>query len=178
MVIRQVNEVADFIKENNNIQECELAPARYIAFNNGVIDLNADTLELQDFTPDKVFVHKLNVDFIIPADVSNNEDNIAFVDKFFHDITAGDIELITLLYELIGYCCYRGCEYHSFYLFSGKGGNGKSTFFQIVKAIVGSSCMSMNLKELTTDKFAPVNLHNMTCNIASDETNLNVLDTR
>lgn len=149
-----------------------------MAFPIGILDLEADTLELQDFTPDIVLTRKLNVDFIDPLSVPDNMDNIAFADKFFHDITSGDMELMTLLYELIGYCCYRDCNYNSFYLFSGSGGNGKSTYFKVIKAIVGSSCMNMNLKELTTDKFAPVNLHNMTCNISADESNLNVLDTR
>ena len=149
-----------------------------LAFLIGILDLEADTLELQDFTPDIALTSKLNVDFIDPATIPDNEDNIAFVDKFFHDITSGDMELMTLLYELIGYCCYRDCNYHSFYLFSGSGGNGKSTYFKIIKAIVGSACMNMNLKDLTTDKFAPVNLHHATCNVSSDEGNLNVLDTR
>lgn len=120
LVIRQVNEVADYIKEDDTVIEGELAPARYIAFNNGILDLEADTLQLQEFTPDIVLTHKLNVDFVAPADVPYNEDDIAFVDNFFNSITKGDTELITFLYELIGYCCYRGCDYHSIYLFSAR----------------------------------------------------------
>lgn len=178
LVNRQVDEVMGYIRRKSINCEGAMAPARYIAFNNGIIDLEANTLQLQEFTPDIVLTHKLDVDFIDPSTMSGNEDNIAFVDKFFNDITNGDTELITLLYELIAYCCYRECNFHSFYLFSGSGGNGKSTYFKVVKSIVGSACMNMNLKELTTDKFAPVNLHNMTCNISSDEMNLNILDTR
>lgn len=147
-------------------------------FKIGIIDLEADTLQVQEFTPDIILTHKLSVDFIDPATVPDNEDNIAFVDKVFNDWTMGDTELITLLFELIAYGCYRSSEFHSFYLFSGLGGNGKSTYFKIVKAIVDSACVSMNLKELTNEKFAPVNLHNMTCNISADEMNINVLDTR
>ena len=120
LVIRQVNEVADYIKENSAVPEGELAPARYIAFNNGIIDLEADTLQLQEFTPDIVLTHKLNVDFVDPSLAPYNEDDVAFVNNFFNAITKGDTELITLLYELIGYCCYRGCDYHSIYLFSAR----------------------------------------------------------
>lgn len=121
LVIRQVNEVADYIKEDDTVQEGELAPARYIAFDNGIIDLEADTLQLQEFTPDIVLTHKLNVDFVDPSLTPFNEDDISFVDNFFHSITKGDTELIIFLYELIGYCCYRGCDYHSIYLFSARG---------------------------------------------------------
>lgn len=177
LVNRQVDEVMAYIRRHSVNCEGELAPARYIAFNNGIIDLEADELELQEFTPDIVLTHKWNVDFVDPSSIPDNEDNIAFVDKVYNDWTGGDKELITLLDELTAYCGYRGCDYHSFYLFSGLGGNGKSTYFKSTRAIIGSACMSMNLKELTTDKFAPVNLHNMTCNISADEMNLNVLDT-
>ena len=165
LVNRQVDEVMAYIRRHSVNREGELAPARYIAFNNGIIDLEADELELQKFTPDIVLTHKWNVDFVDPSSIPDNEDNIAFVDKVYNDWTGGDKELITLLDELTAYCGYRGCDYHSFYLFSGLGGNGKSTYFKSTRAIIGSACMSMNLKELTTDKFAPVNLHNMTCNI-------------
>lgn len=120
LVNRQYDEVIGYITRKSVNFEGELAPARYIAFNNGILDLEADTLELQNFTPDIVLTHKLNVDFVAPADVSDNEDNIAFVDKFFNGITKGDTELVTLLYELIGYCCYRGCDFHSIYLFSAR----------------------------------------------------------
>lgn len=177
LVNRQIDEVTAYIRRHSVDCETEVAPARYIAFNNGIIDLEADTLQLQEFTPDIVLTHKWNVDFVDPSSIPDNEDNIAFVDKVYNDWTGGDKELITLLDELTAYCGYRGCDYHSFYLFSGLGGNGKSTYFKTNKAIIGSACMSMNLKELTTDKFAPVNLHNMTCNISADEMNLNVLDT-
>ena len=177
LVNRQMDEVTAYIRRHSVDCETEVAPARYIAFNNGIVDIEADTLQLQDFTPDIVLTHKLNVDFVNPATVPDNEDNIAFVEKVYNDWTNEDKELITLLDELTAYCGYRGCDFHSFYLFSGLGGNGKSTYFKIVKAIVDSACMSMNLKELTTDKFAPVNLHNMTCNISADEMNLNILDT-
>lgn len=176
LVNRQIDEVIGYIKRKSVKYNVELAPARYIAFNNGIIDLEDDTLEVQNFTPDIILTHKLGVDFVNSC--TANEDDIAFVNKFFNDLTLGDNELTTLLYELIGYCCYRNCDYHSFYLFSGAGGNGKSTFFKVIKSIVGSCCMNMNLKELTTEKFAPVNLHHMTCNISSDESNLNILDTR
>lgn len=177
LVQRQIDEVFGYIRRKSIHCKSELAPARYIAFNNGIIDLEADTLQLQPFSPDIVLTHKLGIDFVNPFSVPNNEDNIAFVHKFFHTITGGDTELITLLDELNCYCCYRGSEYHSFYLFSGAGGNGKSSYFKVVNAIVGSLCMNINLKELTSEKFAPANLVGITCNISSDETALHNLDT-
>lgn len=120
LVNRQYDEILGYITRKSVHCESELAPARYIAFNNGILDLEADTLQLQEFTPDIVLTHKLNVDFVVPADVPDNEDDIVFVDNFFNAITKGDTELITFLYELIGYCCYRGCDYHSIYLFSAR----------------------------------------------------------
>lgn len=123
LVNRQIDEVTGYIRRKSVNLVGKLAPARYIAFNNGIIDLEADTLQLQEFTPDIVLTHKLSVDFVVPSDASNIEDTIAFVDKFFCDLTMGDTDLTTLLYELIGYCCYRGSDKHGFYLFSGLGAN-------------------------------------------------------
>lgn len=57
------------------------------------------------------------------------------------------------------------------------GGNGKSKYFNIINAIVGSSCMNISLNELTKQRFAPVNLCDKTCNISPDETNIEILDT-
>lgn len=121
LVNRQIDEVSAYIRRKSINLVGEIAPARYIAFNNGIIDLEADTLQLQEFSPDIVLTHKLCVDFVTPT--TGNEDTIAFVDKFFYDLAMGDTELITLLYELIGYCCYRGSDKHAFYLFSGVGAN-------------------------------------------------------
>ena len=120
LVNRQIDEVTAYIRRHSVDCETEVAPARYIAFNNGIIDLEADTLQLQEFTPDIVLTHKLNVDFVDPSRTPFNEDDISFVDNFFIAITKGDTELIIFLYELIGYCCYRGCDYHSIYLFSAR----------------------------------------------------------
>lgn len=143
----------------------------------GILDLKAKKLVLQKHTPDIILTHKINVDFVDPATVPNNESNIAFVNKFFHDIANGDRKLITLLYELIGLCCYRSARFEIAYIFNAPGGNGKSKYFDVIQALADNSCSDLCLKDIVNNRFSLHNLYNMTVNISNDEEQLNVIDT-
>ena len=144
-----------------------------IAFNNGVYNL--ETGRLSKFDADKfIFTSKLKVDFVNPS--SADADTIAFVDKFFNDIAMGDTELITLLYEIIGSCCYRSSDLEMCFICHGNGGNAKSRFFDIIQALVGSSCSNLRLRDIMNNRFAVSNLQNMTVNISHDEEQMTVND--
>lgn len=145
----------------------------YIAFNNGVYNLQ--TGRLSKFDADKfIFTSKLGVDFVNPS--SADADTIAFVDKFFNDIAMGDTELITLLYEIIGSCCYRSSDLEMCFIFHGNGGNAKSRFFDIIQALVGSSCSNLRLNDIVNNRFSISNLQGMTVNISHDEEQMTVTD--
>ena len=145
----------------------------YIAFNNGVYNLQ--TGRLLKFDADKfIFTSKLEVDFVNPS--SADAEILAFVNKFFYDIAMGDTELITLLYEIIGSCCYRSSNLEMCFIFHGDGGNGKSRFFDIIQALVGSSCSNLRLRDIVNNRFAVSNLQNMTVNISHDEEQMTVTD--
>ncbi len=145
----------------------------YIAFNNGVYNLQ--TGRLLKFDADKfIFTSKLEVDFVNPS--SADTEILAFVNKFFYDIAMGDTELITLLYEIIGSCCYRSSNLEMCFIFHGDGGNGKSRFFDIIQALVGSSCSNLRLRDIVNNRFAVSNLQNMTVNISHDEEQMTVTD--
>lgn len=143
----------------------------YIAFNNGV--LNLITMNFMDFTPDIIITSRVNADYVKYDESSSN----FVVDKFFSDITCQNKELEILLYEVIGYCCCRTNMYHLAFILKGSGGNGKSTFFKIIKSLLGDSAASIRLKKVTTDKFASTSLYNKTCAIADDINNGRDVDT-
>lgn len=134
----------------------------FIAFNNGV--LNIITMNFIPFTPDIILTSRVNSDYVKYDENSSN----SIVDQFFSTITCENKDVEHLLYEVIGYCCVRTNMYHLSFIFKGSGGNGKSTFFSLLKHLLGDSAASIRLKKLTTDKFATTSLYGKTCAIADD----------
>lgn len=143
----------------------------FISFNNGV--LNVITMQFMEFTPDIIITSRVNADYVEYDESSSNP----VVDKFFSDITCQNEEVEKLLYEVIGYCCCRTNMYHLSFILKGSGGNGKSTYFKIIKSLLGDSAASIRLKKVTTDKFASTSLYGKTCAIADDINNGKDVDT-
>lgn len=130
------------------------------------------TMQFVEPTPDIIITSKLNVNYTKPTSDTN-----LVVDKFFNDICCNNHELVILLYCIIGCACCATNKFHKTFVFYGKGGNGKGTFFDIVKEIVGDPAGSMSLKQLSNDKFAPAYILGKTVNICDDERITNKIDT-
>lgn len=170
------------IKEVMNYIQCmapkvdSISPPELIAFNNGVYNLVTGKLEPFDMN-NYILTSKLCVDYIEPATMPNYKNIERFVNKFFNDIAMGDKDLITLLYEIIGLCCYRSAKFHTAFIFSGTGANGKSTYFKIIQRLVGAGCSNLRLNDLSNNRFALSNLYNKTVNISNDTTQPRFIDT-
>lgn len=143
----------------------------YIAFNNGV--LNLITMNFMDFTPDIIITSRVNSDYVKYDESSSN----FVVDKFFSDITCQNKELEILLYEIIGYCCCRTTMYQLSFILKGSGGNGKSTYFRIIKTLLGNSAASIRLTKVSKERFSLISLYCKTCAIADDISNGKDIDT-
>lgn len=120
----------------------ELAPsdARYIAFNNGVYDVVED--ELKSFSTELVITNKIPWDYVPDA---YNE----LADKTLTKLSCGDETIRALLEECIGYCFYRRNELGKAFILTGDKSNGKSTFLDVLKHILGDVNISaLDLKEL------------------------------
>lgn len=120
----------------------ELAPsdARYIAFNNGVYDVVED--ELKSFSTELVITNKIPWDYVPDA---YNE----LADKTLTKLSCGDETIRALLEECIGYCFYRRNELGKAFILTGDKSNGKSTFLDVLKHILGDANISaLDLKEL------------------------------
>lgn len=130
-------------------------------------------MQFMEFTPDIIITSRVNADYVEYDESSSN----FVVDKFFSDITCGNKDDEILLYEVIGYCCCRTNMYHLSFILKGSGGNGKSTYFKIIKTLLGDNAASIRLKKVTTDKFASTSLYGKTCAIADDINNGKDVDT-
>ena len=139
--------------------EKEQSDANLIAFNNGVYDLV--TGELKPFSTDIVITNKIPWDYK-PDAYSELADNT------LNKLACGDAAIRALLEECIGYCFYRRNELGKAFILTGDKSNGKSTFLDCVKAILGDRNISaLDLKELG-DRFNTSMMFGKLANIGDD----------
>ena len=137
----------------------EMSPANYIAFKNGIYDLF--TGELKNFSPDIVITNKINFDFN-PAAYSE------LADKSLNKLACNDANIRLLLEEVIGYCFYRRNELRKSFILIGDKANGKSTFLDMIKTLLGDeNTAALDLKELG-DRFKTAELFGKLANIGDD----------
>ena len=133
--------------------------ANYIAFKNGIYNLETD--ELEDFTPDIIITNKINYDY--DPDVYSE-----LADKTLNKLACNDEHVRMLLEECIGYCFYRRNELRKSFILTGEKENGKSTFLAMIENLLGKeNTASLDLKELG-DRFKTAELVNKLANIGDD----------
>ena len=140
-------------------EEMQPADARYIAFNNGVLDIIKD--ELMPFSPDLAVTNRIPWDYDRTAECS-------LVDKVFNNIACQDPDIRALLEECIGYCFFRRNELRKAFILTGNKRGGKSTFLDCIKAILGDSNISaLDLSEIG-DRFNTSMMFGKLANIGDD----------
>lgn len=139
--------------------QTECADARYIAFNNGILDIV--TNELLDFSPELVVTNRIGFDY-----VSDAYDEL--VDRTLNKLSCGDLDVRAVLEECAGYCLYRRNELGKAFILTGDKSNGKSTFLAMVKTMLGSENVSaLDLSELG-DRFYSAMMFGKLANIGDD----------
>lgn len=153
----QRREVLDYMELI--VDEKPAADARYIAFLNGVLDIV--TGNLLPFSPDLVVTNQVPWNYV--PDAYN-----ALADNTLNRLACGNAVIRTLLEECIGYCFYRRNELGKAFILTGDKSNGKSTFLDCVKAILGEQNVSaLDLKELG-DRFSTSMMFGKLANIGDD----------
>jgi putative DNA primase/helicase len=139
--------------------DVSMSQANYIAFKNGIYNLETETLE--PFTPDIIVTNKINFDF--DSDVYSE-----IADKTLDKLACHDKEVRMLLEECIGYCFYRRNELRKCFILTGEKENGKSTFLSMIENLLGQeNIASLDLKELG-DRFKTAELFGKLANIGDD----------
>ena len=140
-------------------EDVEPSEANYIAFKNGIYDISTDTL--LTYTPDIILTNRINYEYKVDA---YNE----LTDKTLDKIACNDDEVRALLEECIGYCFYRRNELGKAFILTGDKSNGKSTFLDLIKYMLGDNNISaLDLRELG-DRFSTVMLFGKLANIGDD----------
>lgn len=140
-------------------EETQVADANLIAFRNGLYDLA--TNELLPFSPDHVITNMIPWDY-------NPEAYSELCDKTLNKISCQDDEIRALLEECIGYCFFRQNELSKSFFLTGSGSNGKSTFLDMVKNVLGrQNYVSLDMDELG-ERFSTTTMFGKLANIGDD----------
>lgn len=133
--------------------------AQYIAFRNGIYDIDTD--EFIDFDPEIVITNKIDWNY-------NPEAYSLVVDNMLNKLACGDKQIRMLLEEMIGYCFYRRNELGKAFILTGDRSNGKSTFLDMLLHLLGANNTSaLDLAELG-DRFKTAELFRKLANVGDD----------
>lgn len=144
------------ISVNNN---SKISPANYIAFKDGIYDIEND--KFMDFDPSIIITNKINYNF-------NPNATCELVDKSLNKYACNDPEIRSLLEEVVGYTFYRRNELRKSFILIGDKSNGKSTFLDMIKTLLGDENTSaLDLKELG-ERFKTAELFGKLANIGDD----------
>lgn len=139
--------------------ESSVSPANYIAFKNGIYDLDTD--EMQDFSPDIIVTNK--IPFNYEPDAYSE-----ITDRTLDKLACDDETVRALLEECVGYCFYRRNELRKSFILTGEKENGKSTFLSMVEHLLGeNNVATLDLKDLG-DRFKTAQLVGKLANIGDD----------
>lgn len=146
------------------IEENTPATGAYmVAFRNGLLNIIDDSFV--PFSPEHVITNIIDWDYNPNAGAS---EDAKLVDHTMDKITCGDASLRCLLEEAIGYCMFRRNELGKAFILTGSGSNGKSTFLNMLRNMLGKrNISSLDLKKLN-DRFSTVMMFGKLANIGDD----------
>ena len=135
------------------------ASANYIAFKNGILNIMDDSFN--QYSPDFVITNKINWCYNLAA-------RAELVDNTLNKMAVQDPQIRALLEECIGYCFYKRNELRKCFILTGDKSNGKSTFLDMVKNVIGrTNYVSLDLDELS-ERFSTASMFGKLANIGDD----------
>lgn len=129
-----------------NREQLDASGRNKIAFLNGVLDTR--TMEFLEHSPERFIRGHLPYDYSPDA-------RAPFFEKWIDGLMLHDKDLVAALQEFLGYIVEGGpYTHHKMLWLSGVGRNGKSTFIDVMKALIGKqNYISASLAHLMNDKF-------------------------
>lgn len=149
-------------------EHVEMSPPNFIALGNGIYDLETD--QLREYGPDIIIKNRVPVGF--QADAYDQT-----VDATLNKICCQDAELRMLLEEAVGYILLRRNELGKFFVLTGSGSNGKSTFIDMLKFFLKpENYSSLALKEVH-QRFKTAEVFGKLANLGDDISNVYIEET-
>ena len=142
--------------------EKEPADERYIAFANGVYDLETD--EMRPLSPEFIITNKIPWDY-------NQDAYDPLCDRVLDQLSCDDPQIRALLEECIGSCFYRASTLGGgkAFILTGAKSNGKSTYLSMVRTLLGiPNVTALDLGEIGGERFSTAMLFGKLANIGDD----------
>ena len=142
-------------------EEKEIAPSRYIAFTNGILDIV--TGEMQPHSADIVVTNMIPYDY-------KEDAYCQITDITLDKLSCNDKEIRAILEEAVGYCFFRENTIAGgkALILTGDKSNGKSTYLSmIIHALGTDNIAAMDLSELS-DRFNTAMLFGKMANVGDD----------
>lgn len=153
-VIKYMNLVCDEVK-----QKTEIDSDNYIGFKNGIYEISTATLK--NHNPNMIITN------LIPHNFNENAKS-EIVDSFLDSLSCNNRNIRLLLEESIGYSFIKSNDYNKFFILKGDRGNGKSTFLNIIKALLGEeNCSSLDIKQIG-ERFSTETIMGKLVNLGGD----------
>ena len=133
--------------------------ANWIAFRNGLLNIHDDSFI--PFSHEHIITNKIDWDY-------NPNAYDEMTDKTMDRLACNDPQIRMLLEEMVGYTMFRRNELGKAFILTGSGSNGKSTFLNMLKTMLGKRNVSvLDMKKLN-DRFSTVMLFGKLANIGDD----------
>jgi putative DNA primase/helicase len=143
------------------------SPAHMIAFRNGILNMKDGSFTA--FSPEHVITNRIEWDY-------NPHAYSEITDKTLDKIACNDPNIRALLEEAAGFCLFRRNELGKAFILTGTGSNGKSTYLNMLKYMLGKqNISSLDLKKLG-DRFSTVMLFGKLANIGDDISDEFIMD--
>jgi P4 family phage/plasmid primase-like protien len=114
-------------------------------FNNGIVDISGDEIQLLPHNDDDIFFART------PRDYEPGHECPAFHEFLEYAL---DTKYHTFIFEWIGYCLFETYEFQNIIFHHGVQASGKSTLLNLVSTILGPANVSgLSLKEMAHEKF-------------------------
>lgn len=141
----------------------------YVIVNNGIY--NKQTQELEPFTPDRVYMSKLAIDYVPNAPkplITEPDGSVWDVDQWIRDLSVDD-ETYELIWQVISDFIQAGItRKRAIFFYSESGNNGKGTLGQLIKNLVGPTNYSSLAIADFNHEFLKESLINVVGNIADE----------
>jgi putative DNA primase/helicase len=158
---RQRAEVLAYIRIKTHV------PAGDLRFDPWKVNLKSGRLDLRtgalsEHTPEAIEFDRIAIDF-------DPEAYCPALDGMLNKVFCYDEDVRKLFEEMVGYTMMRHANYQKAFMFYGSGSNGKSTILDLIKAFLGKhNYVSIDIRELTRNKFDMAELENKLANIGDD----------
>jgi putative DNA primase/helicase len=158
---RYFNNVYQIVKMRSYIDLEKFKTKKHLlAVNNGFRGtLNLERGELEENSPYHYLMSKIPVKY-------DPKLKCPLIDKFLKEVYPENPDI---LYEIAGYCLWKDYPLHKWFILVGEGKNGKSTYLNLVKALLGKENVSeVELQDFDKNRFASAQLLGKLANICAD----------